>query len=71
MMNLAKWYTDNVIPLLPPVDLLDAFITGKCAIFLNGIGSILGGYQNLPFDQLISYQGRNPRPADFESFWEK
>jgi len=26
---------------------------------------------DLPFDQLVNYQGRNPRPSDFEAFWEK
>jgi cephalosporin-C deacetylase len=26
---------------------------------------------DLPFDQLKTYQGRNPRPQDFDDFWEK
>ena len=26
---------------------------------------------DLPFEQLPSYQGRNPRPQDFDTFWEK
>ena len=26
---------------------------------------------DLPFDELGSYQGRNPRPDDFDDFWEK
>jgi cephalosporin-C deacetylase len=26
---------------------------------------------DLPFEQLESYQGRNPRPQDFDSFWDK
>jgi cephalosporin-C deacetylase len=26
---------------------------------------------DLPFEQLASYQGRTPRPPDFEVFWEK
>jgi cephalosporin-C deacetylase len=26
---------------------------------------------DLPFEQLESYQGRNPRPHDFDSFWER
>jgi cephalosporin-C deacetylase len=26
---------------------------------------------DLPFDQLQSYQGRSPRPQDFDAFWEK
>jgi cephalosporin-C deacetylase len=26
---------------------------------------------DLPFDQLGTYQGRNPRPQDFDAFWEK
>ncbi len=26
---------------------------------------------DLPFEQLGSYQGRNPRPQDFDAFWEK
>lgn len=26
---------------------------------------------DLPFEQLRSYQGRNPRPQDFDTFWEK
>ena len=26
---------------------------------------------DLPFDELGSYQGRNPRPDDFDAFWEK
>jgi cephalosporin-C deacetylase len=26
---------------------------------------------DLPFEQLESYQGRSPRPQDFEAFWEK
>jgi cephalosporin-C deacetylase len=26
---------------------------------------------DLPFEQLGSYQGRSPRPQDFEAFWEK
>jgi cephalosporin-C deacetylase len=26
---------------------------------------------DLPFEQLASYQGRNPRPQDFDAFWEK
>ena len=26
---------------------------------------------DLPFEQLKTYQGTNPRPADFDSFWEK
>jgi len=26
---------------------------------------------DLPFEQLESYQGRNPRPRDFDAFWEK
>jgi cephalosporin-C deacetylase len=26
---------------------------------------------DLPFEQLKSYQGRNPRPQDFDAFWEK
>jgi cephalosporin-C deacetylase len=25
---------------------------------------------DLPFDQLLNYQGTNPRPADFDSYWE-
>jgi cephalosporin-C deacetylase len=25
---------------------------------------------DLPFEQLSSYQGRNPRPQDFDAFWE-
>jgi len=26
---------------------------------------------DLPFEQLESYQGRNPRPQDFDAFWDK
>jgi len=26
---------------------------------------------DFPFEELESYQGRNPRPPDFEAFWEK
>ncbi len=26
---------------------------------------------DLPLEQLASYQGRNPRPQDFDAFWEK
>jgi len=26
---------------------------------------------DLPLDQLINYRGTNPRPADFDDFWEK
>ncbi len=26
---------------------------------------------DLPFEQLESYQGRNPRPRDFDAFWEQ
>ncbi len=26
---------------------------------------------DIPFEQLTSYQGRNPRPRDFDAFWEK
>ncbi len=26
---------------------------------------------DLPFEQLSRYQGRNPRPQDFDTFWEK
>jgi cephalosporin-C deacetylase len=26
---------------------------------------------DLPFEQLPSYQGRNPRPQDFDAYWEK
>jgi cephalosporin-C deacetylase len=26
---------------------------------------------DLPFEQLPGYQGRNPRPQDFDAFWEK
>ena len=26
---------------------------------------------DLPFDQLERYQGRSPRPQDFDAFWEK
>jgi cephalosporin-C deacetylase len=26
---------------------------------------------DMPLDQLKTYQGRNPRPADFDAFWEK
>ena len=26
---------------------------------------------DLPFEQLESYQGRNPRPQDFDAFWEQ
>src|SRR5512135_1501103 len=26
---------------------------------------------DLPFEQLASYQGRTPRPQDFDAFWEK
>src|SRR5688500_7190504 len=25
---------------------------------------------DMPFDQLKSYQGSNPRPADFDDFWD-
>ena len=25
----------------------------------------------MPMDQLLKYEGRNPRPADFDSYWEK
>ncbi|MFM7321717.1 MAG: acetylxylan esterase [Armatimonadota bacterium] len=25
---------------------------------------------DLPFDQLLKYEGRNPRPADFDRFWD-
>ena len=25
---------------------------------------------DLPFDQLLTYQGINPRPADFDTFWD-
>jgi cephalosporin-C deacetylase len=25
----------------------------------------------MPLDKLQQYQGRNPKPADFEAFWEK
>src|SRR5678816_4714634 len=26
---------------------------------------------DMPFEELQSYQGRNPRPADFDAFWDK
>jgi cephalosporin-C deacetylase len=26
---------------------------------------------DMPFEQLESYQGRNPRPADFDAYWEQ
>ncbi len=26
---------------------------------------------DLPFDKLLNYQGRNPRPGDFDDYWEK
>ncbi len=26
---------------------------------------------DMPVDQLKEYQGRNPRPADFDEFWDK
>jgi cephalosporin-C deacetylase len=26
---------------------------------------------DMPFDQLQKYQGRNPKPADFDSFWDR
>ncbi|NLF02303.1 MAG: acetylxylan esterase [Anaerolineales bacterium] len=26
---------------------------------------------DMPFDQLQTYQGRNPRPADFDAFWDR
>ena len=26
---------------------------------------------DMPFEELKSYQGRNPRPADFEAYWER
>src|SRR4051794_34529792 len=26
---------------------------------------------DMPFDKLKSYQGTNPRPADFDAFWDK
>jgi cephalosporin-C deacetylase len=26
---------------------------------------------DLPLDELFSYQGRNPRPADFDDFWDR
>ncbi len=26
---------------------------------------------DMPMDQLLKYEGRNPRPADFDAYWEK
>jgi len=26
---------------------------------------------DLPFEKLLNYQGRNPKPADFDEFWDK
>ena len=26
---------------------------------------------DMPFEKLKSYQGTNPRPADFDAFWDK
>ena len=26
---------------------------------------------DLPYEQLKTYQGKNPRPADFDQFWDK
>ena len=26
---------------------------------------------DMPMDQLLNYEGRNPRPADFDAYWEK
>jgi len=26
---------------------------------------------DMPLEQLKTYQGRNPKPVDFDSFWEK
>ena len=25
---------------------------------------------DMPLEQLLTYQGRNPRPADFDEFWD-
>ena len=30
-----------------------------------------GGGPDLPLDRLHEYQGRNPRPADFDAFWDR
>ena len=29
------------------------------------------GLFDLPFDQLHDYQGTNPRPADFDAYWQR
>ena len=26
---------------------------------------------DMPYDQLVSYQGRNPKPADFDAYWDR